>query len=196
WGTGNKPTQNSTKNSDYATFTDWGTKIGTGWRTLSQEEWDYLLKYRPDAENKSFFGFIATINTEINDTTSYKVGLILLPDTWTAPAKSDDNQDHIYSSDEWNLMSNAGAVFIPATSAKNGVKNLGDEMIGHYWTSTSYDDTERAIRIDINHRVTVDKNKQGLISYQNGNLFHVYGFNYCEYSRHQQNAVRLVRDAN
>ena len=54
WGTGNNPSLSSTNDLDYATFTDWGNNpiVNGGnapnmWRTLTQEEWVYLLKKRP-----------------------------------------------------------------------------------------------------------------------------------------------------
>jgi len=47
WGTGGAPNKVSLENKDYPTFTDWGTNAisngGTGWRTLTAEEWGYLF---------------------------------------------------------------------------------------------------------------------------------------------------------
>ena len=80
WGTGDSPTKASGDNSDYATFTDWGTNvIGTypanTWRTLSGEEWGYLFNGRANASSLYGFAIVNGVN-----------GLILLPDDWTLPS--------------------------------------------------------------------------------------------------------------
>ena len=82
WGTGNNPTNTSENEADYATFVDWGTnKIGkykaNTWRTLTIDEWEYLLFKRISAA--ALWG-IATVNN-IH-------GLILLPDTWDRHQKT------------------------------------------------------------------------------------------------------------
>ncbi len=42
--------------------------------------------------------------------------------------------DNTFTTDQWNSMEAAGAIFLPA------VHNTGGE--GHYWSSTSSNDTE------------------------------------------------------
>ena len=70
----------SIDNDDYSgLFVDWGTnKIGNDapntWRTLSKDEWVYLLNIRTNAS--SLYG-IAQVNG-VN-------GLIILPDNWICP---------------------------------------------------------------------------------------------------------------
>ena len=108
------------------------------WRTLTYEEWDFLLNYRPNAWSKNG---IATVNDV--------KGLILLPDEWTQPSGvtfvSGANGDFLqnqYSSSEWDAMEENGAVFLPAA----GVWYYGAEYhdfdsfrIGDYWSSSVYD---------------------------------------------------------
>ena len=71
----------STSNSDYSgSFVDWGTNtIGNDapntWRTLTLDEWEYLLNTRPNA---SSLKGVAQVNGV--------KGLILLPDNWTCPS--------------------------------------------------------------------------------------------------------------
>lgn len=142
WGTGNNPTQKSTNDADYSTFTDWGTNaISNGgnqpnqWRTLTYDEWKYLLNGRTDADKK--YGV-----AKVNGVT----GLIFLPDDWTQPANVkaftpgvDDYYEwegyqnkNTYTAEEWQLMENAGAVFMLATGTR--VNNVG--IYGNYWSST------------------------------------------------------------
>ena len=121
WGTGSNPTQSSTNDADYMTFTDWGTNsISNGgcqsnsWRTLSRdEEWSYIIHGRPDAEFKYGTGSVNGI-----------AGLIILPDNWILPnectfifGSSDryDNWNHNnYTITQWRMMECNGAVFLPA----------------------------------------------------------------------------------
>ena len=81
WGTGNNPTNSSEAIDDYSTFVDWGVnKISNGgnvanvWFTLSNDEWNYLLSSRPNANDKKGMAEVNGIN-----------GLVLLPDDWTLP---------------------------------------------------------------------------------------------------------------
>ena len=55
WGTGNNPTNKSSNYDDYPTFVDWGVnKIGSDapntWRSLTKEEWAYIILGRYNAE--------------------------------------------------------------------------------------------------------------------------------------------------
>ena len=60
WGTGSNPTITSTNNDDYTIFVDWGNNaISNGgneanlWRTLTNNEWKYLLKIGPPMKRKA-----------------------------------------------------------------------------------------------------------------------------------------------
>lgn len=110
-------------------YADWGVynAILNGgnqpqqWRTLSYDEWDYLLNQR---RGHSVKWGIADIN-------GYS-GLILLPDSWSLPTGIDFNEGaalsgavlNRYTTQQWKQMEEAGAVFL-----YDG---------GHYWTSTRY----------------------------------------------------------
>ena len=71
----------STDNNDYSgSFVDWGTnKIGSDapntWRTLTYDEWKYLLNTRTNASSLKGVAQVNGVN-----------GLIFLPDNWTCPA--------------------------------------------------------------------------------------------------------------
>ena len=134
---------NSTSASQYGNTTsealksDWGNTIGTGWRTLTIDEWDYVLNTRTTTSGVSYAK--ATVNGI--------VGLILLPDNWstdyysltatnTAGAHYDTN---VISSTDWtNSLEAHGAVFLPAGGYRNNgtaVDNSNDQ--GFYYSATS-----------------------------------------------------------
>ena len=152
WGTGNNPTLISTKNGDFSSFTDWGVNaISNGgnevnmWRTLTNDEWWYLLHDRPNAAALFSIGEFSGV-----------LGIILLPDDCTLPAgapfmtSADQGLvDHgsyyggipvvILSegSESWSKLEAAGAVFLPASGYRycdGSVYSVGSG--GRYWSST------------------------------------------------------------
>ena len=135
WGTGNNPGNTSTNVEEYRIFNDWGSYINGGWRTLTQEEWNYLLTERADANSKSASGKVNGIG-----------GLVILPDNWTLPSGCTFNpsisswNDNVYTEALWRKMESAGAVFLPAAGNRwsTDVSQAGVE--GYYWTSTPYAD--------------------------------------------------------
>ncbi len=132
WGTGNNPTKNSTDNSDYQTFVDWGVnKIGSyapnTWRTLTYDEWYYLRWKRPNYDKLISVAQVNGVS-----------GLILLPDDWTCPIgvtfKSGLDGKwctecygyyQTFSASDWSKLESSGAVFFP--TAGNS---------GSYWSAT------------------------------------------------------------
>ena len=73
----------STGYNDYSgDFVDWGQNIGDGttWRTLTDDEWGYVLNTRTNAASLKGIARIQISESE------YANGLILLPDNWEAPA--------------------------------------------------------------------------------------------------------------
>ncbi len=108
------------------------------WRTLTYEEWNYLLFERPNFLEKYGLGSIIGIN-----------GLIILPDNWTLPVgctfkpysarHNVDLPDNNYSLEQWKLMESAGAVFLPAAGYRlRGTEVLKVGVTGKYWTSTHW----------------------------------------------------------
>ena len=149
WGVG--ITNNS---ADYSgDFVDWGSNtIGTDapdtWRTLTGDEWEYVLSKRPDASTKRG---VARINLS-SDGTVYANGLILLPDTWTAPAgitfKSGVASERsvqayadyqTFTLSDWQQLESAGAVFLPAAGLRSTKRILYAHCEVFLWTAT-YDD--------------------------------------------------------
>ena len=137
WGTGNCPTKTSTDDDDYSTFVDWGTNaISNGgneanlWRTLTIQEWGYLIKTRTNADSLKGQATVADVH-----------GYVLLPDSWTLPAglsftaSPNDWTTNDYTAEQWTQMEAAGAVFLPAAGYRDpDIKGVGEK--GWYWSST------------------------------------------------------------
>ena len=130
----------STDYNDYlGSFVDWGTnKIGNDapntWRTLTYDEWYYLLYTRTNADD--LVG-IAQVNGVI--------GLILLPDNWTCPAGVTFNSGfgnayrgefQIFITEQWLKLEATGAVFLPAAGSRVGSHIMGGmQLDGSYWSA-------------------------------------------------------------
>ncbi len=145
WGSGKDPMK-----TDYSTvddifsFYDWGLNNpiyyqevmypkAYGWRTMTEDEWEYLLSSRSNAKNLCG---VATVN-------SVK-GYVLLPDDWSTSYgfafTSNTNYDYAtntYTKEVWRQMESKGAVFLPAGGYRFK-QALGDDFgqEGYYWTST------------------------------------------------------------
>ncbi len=136
----------STRSSDYyGSFVDWGTnQIGSDapntWRTLTNDEWEYLLNNRPNASSLKGVAQVNGVN-----------GLIFLPDKWTCPADvtftsgfhSDWSveaygQYQTFSADQWSKLEAAGAVFLPASGYRYGSDVNYVQNYGRYWSATGY----------------------------------------------------------
>ena len=136
WGTPSAPYMTVNVWQEYASngFVDWGTMYDDGkWRTLSYSEWLYLLTKRSNA-----FGF-----AKVNDVN----GLVIVPDGFTVPdgvtytkGYADLFDTNHYTVEEWSIMQDAGAVFLPAAGHRdpnhgNAIINAGSDF--WYWMSTS-----------------------------------------------------------
>jgi hypothetical protein len=144
WGTGNNPANNSTNNEDYPTFVDWGVnKIGNDapntWRTLTYNEWEYLIEERPNYDKLIAVAQVNGVN-----------GVILLPDDWTCPSgvtfKSgfdDDDCIECYanyqtvSESDWAVLEASGAVFFPASGNRSGSSVYEVQESVYFWTATA-----------------------------------------------------------
>ena len=107
------------------------------WRCLSNAEWQYIFSTRTDAINKRTLATVCDI-----------AGLIILPDKWELPSsisaiviegkKFDKN---VYTQSQWQVLENAGAVFLPAAGYTVSMSTRGFYGVGNtgtYWTTTSY----------------------------------------------------------
>ena len=137
----------STNNADYAgKFVDWGTNTIQGdtaniWRTLSKNEWNYLLK---DRKNATSLRGIANING-IN-------GLVILPDNWVCPNniifKSGFHSSkgiefyadyQSFTEEQWIKLEESGAVFLPAAGMHDSQGIADIQLGGYYWSATDHE---------------------------------------------------------
>lgn len=130
WGTGDHPMLTTVDWYDYTTFDDWGNHIGEGWRTLSADEWSYLIGGRADASAKCGAATVCDVH-----------GMIILPDDWNGGTFNPGFygwNTNVLDADSWSAMEKVGAVFLPAAGSRDGVamSNIGSS--GDYWSSTSY----------------------------------------------------------
>ena len=153
WGTsgynGKFPYMTSNNDKDYAngdndianTNYDWGVynKIGSDnagtWRTLTLEEWEYILEKRKHAS--SLVG-----KAKVNN----QNGLILLPDYWTSldslsfsPGKNNDFSTNVYTVADWRQMENNGAIFLPSSGYRLKTNLYSIQNWGGYWMSSCID---------------------------------------------------------
>lgn len=134
----------STSSDDYSgDFVNWGATMGTGWFTLSKDEWTYLFNTR----SASTVGGTANgryAKAKVNNVQ----GVILFPDTYTHPdgvtAPTGVNatgntgwNGNNYSSADWTKMESAGCVFLPAAGYRSGSPVDEAGTFGYYWSSTA-----------------------------------------------------------
>ena len=190
-------TDNLSGNNDWGSVDIQNTNL-TGWRTLSNAEWEYIIRLRPNADKK--IGF-ATINYYGSLVTK---GLVLLPDAWIlpdgcsfTPTPGNQNMQSIsydtntYTSDQWEDMLLAGAVFLPAAGQRSGSTVSGADEPGYdggyYWTSTaksvSQGETPEAYYIWFTSAGGIN------------NTTGTEGYRYYTYQRWRGLSVRLVIDA-
>lgn len=160
WSTDNPATlwgvSASTTKSDYlGNFVDWGNNLigsdtANTWYTLTADEWQYVFTKRANAS--ALLG-VAKVNNSN--------GIILLPDAWACPegitfksgfhtkyGASAFAEYQSFSAEEWAIMEQAGAVFLPVGGylAPNGMYAVGSN--GYYWSATKFQD-EQAVYFDL-----------------------------------------------
>ena len=133
----------SDQSSDYSgLFVDWGATMGTGWFTLSKDEWTYLFNTRSastvgDTENGRY------AKAKVNNVP----GVIIFPDTYTHPdgvtaptgVNATNNtgwNGNSYTVADWTKMESAGCVFLPVAGYRVGTTVEDPGTIGRYWSAT------------------------------------------------------------
>lgn len=125
-------------NSDWGVYNSANIYYGsnpsglTSWRTLTNDEWNYLLNSRSNAANKKGLATVGTAH-----------GLVLLPESWTLPTgcsftagTGSGYSTNSYTLEQWDLMENAGAIFLPSSGYRNGTSVEDTPGYGYYWTAT------------------------------------------------------------
>lgn len=187
-----QPWSTSTTDSDYypgSSYTnsltgayanaDWGVynAISNGgnqagmWRTLTYDEWNYLLFTR-----SSLYRYVkATVNGV--------PGMIVFPDGFYMPGgmglsgtntNNTSYTTNVYSLDQWTALQNGGCIFLPAAGVRRGTEVSSVGSRGNYWSSTYSNE-----------------------SYAGGIYFSGVGAGVTIYGdRNEGCPVRLVQDAN
>ena len=157
WGTSgyynNPPYTTSTFLSDYVSGSfniansnyDWGVfnMITNGgnmaglWRTMTKAEWLYVIATRSTPSG------IRYVKARVNNVN----GLLLLPDDWSESYyplnnPNDGSCDFSINSitiEQWPVLEQYGAVFLPASGYRRGTSVYDLGSYGYYWSSTSHD---------------------------------------------------------
>lgn len=149
WGTKSNPNNVSGKDSDYS-WSEWGentiTNGTTGYRTLTAEEWGYLLR----REGKSA---LATVNGVH--------GIVFLPDSWSLPGgcsfTAGDGSGwttNTYTVWQWTSMETNGAVFLPCVGLRDNENVHYIDEFPNYWSSSEHN-AESASILDYSGSIKV-----------------------------------------
>ena len=120
-----------------------GNTANSGWRTLTRDEWEYLIN---DRDTESYVRYAKAIVNGVE-------GLILFPDDWSTSYYTIINYNEFYevnysanviSSSDWtNSLEAHGAVFLPVSFYRNEGTICGiNGTLSNYWSST-YNPYER-----------------------------------------------------
>ena len=128
---------------------DWGVNnaIANGgnragmWRTLTKDEWNYLLFSR-NTDNTLGSDAVRFVKATINA----RAGLVIFPDNYTHPSSlaaptgmNESNSSYsanAYTYEQWSLLQDAGCVFLPAVGYRLGTEVNSVAADGAYWSST------------------------------------------------------------
>lgn len=132
--------------------TDWGSipgviaAVGTGWRTLTNDEWGYVFDTR---ETGTVVGTTnharyteATIRTDVSGGVN---GIILFPDGVTFAASEFATLGTLNAASDWTTKCTAaqwtalnakGCVFLPAAGRRGGAGVDGGGSNGYYWSAS------------------------------------------------------------
>ena len=184
-----RPWSTSETNSDYYAYgqynynlydqsgmADWGRNpIMNGgnqsnqWRTLTKDEWDYIINYRNTPSG------VRWVQAKVNNVN----GMILLPDDWSTTyyhlnypnVNSTEWGYNPISATSWSELEQHGAVFLPASGGRWSGGEIGF-VTSLYWSSSCY-----------------DADQSWVLNFGNSSMIPSYKRN-----RFLGGAVRLVRD--
>ena len=119
----------------YNAISNGGNQENCGWRTLTWDEWDYLISIRNTPSGIRYAKAIVD-NVE---------GLILLPDDWSIyfydlNNTNDQNasfNSNIISTSQWIYLEQCGVVFLPRAGRLTG-STYDYPFYSIYWASTAY----------------------------------------------------------
>ena len=142
------------KRLGYHSIIDWGDNqiINGGprkrlWRTLTWEEWGYVINNR---NTKSGLRYAKAEVCGNN-------GVILFPDDWEntlfeihqANVPQASYKSNVVTNGMWSLMEGSGTVFLPAAGYRGGGSFVGFGLGGCYWSASPInDECAFALRFD------------------------------------------------
>ncbi|MCQ2067479.1 MAG: hypothetical protein MJY68_00015 [Bacteroidaceae bacterium] len=154
-----------------------GNAPAGAYKSLSKEEWTYLLESRSASTvGETANARYAKATIKVDESTSV-TGLILFPDVFTVPesvntpsginTKNAGFDTNTYSVADWGKLESAGAVFLPAAGHRNDgndyVSSVGSNA--RYWSSSPLKDkAANAIYLSF-FSGTIDCNTNGPRSY-------------------------------
>lgn len=144
----------------------YGTKVfydsashhrGNGtWRTLTKDEWEYVLNERKTASGERFAAATIIWNDSIWDDVAK--GIVLLPDDWNSSVYSlystNKNKDVDFNGNKlsiqtwYDTFAPAGAVFLPAAGWLGDDNTYYGPSTGIYWSSTGVGYTGNAYTLN------------------------------------------------
>ena len=138
--------------------------MGDGWRTLTAEEWGYLIGpgntgdwgTKPLDQRDHYQSLRGLCKITVSNT-DYP-GMIILPDDlydnlptegeiatkWAACAVAAGSLNYTkatFTEEEWTALQADGAVFLPAAGYRYGTAVRFAGARGRYWSSSAYSDT-------------------------------------------------------
>jgi len=131
----------------------WHNRIQNGgnqahvWRTLSQEEWNYIINSRPNYTERRFWVALEYQNTTI------RLGLMLLPDNWdktalfnyeTSAAATNPQNYVVMSLDQITTIIRAGGVLLNAVGKRTRYEMENANRIIYWSRSRCLDDDDMA----------------------------------------------------
>ena len=148
------------------------------WRTLSIDEWEYLLLHRPGNRFT-----VAYINEVKNGDNYYPMdpreetvqGMIIFPDGFEIPTEATDDfrwgtinqaiNNYTYVTvSGWEILEEAGCVFLPYAGKRMGCLAYGNEnsvynpISGNYWSSTPYENDNENKSYYVSFKTSVAEN--------------------------------------
>ena len=121
----------------YNAISNGGNTENSGWRTLTNDEWGYVINTRTTSSG------IRYAKAKVNGVS----GVILLPDDWTAStyalnstnASNANYTTNTITAEDWaNVLEVNGAVFLPAAGYREGITLHDFDESGSYWSATAF----------------------------------------------------------
>lgn len=153
--------QNGQADWGYNAITNGGNSINQ-WRTLTKDEWEYLLTIRITGSG------IRYVKAQVNGAN----GLIILPDNWinstytlNSPNSPDANYtNNVISATNWITLESGGAVFLPAAGERYGTTGVMLLNSNGYYLSATYYNNDRVYNLSFNYG-GVTPNDYGTLRY-------------------------------